>query len=329
MTHVSSIESSTPCPIGLCDLVANHVSVGIMLINKRGEITLFNQWFRTKSGFEVADVLGKKWFQIFPELSNHRIANAITSAIHRQLPSVLSQSLNKAPFPLFEKSANQSERIQQAIHITPLKSADGEAHCLIQVHDVSIAVKKERLLREQAETLRGLALLDSLTGIGNRRRLDEYLGDEFKRAKRSQSPLSVILIDIDYFKNFNDTYGHQNGDFCLQRVANAIKATLQRPADLAARYGGEEFAVILPDTSFSGALGLAEELQKNIESLAIPNKNSPVAPYITLSLGVSKAQSYAKLTEADLLAQADKALYQAKNAGRNRVVVYDEETLTS
>ncbi len=209
--------------------------------------------------------------------------------------------------------------------MTPIECANRIRLCLIQVNDISLAVKRERLLREQAEKLRSLAYLDGLTGIPNRRRMDEYLTDEFKRAARSGAPLSVIMADIDYFKSYNDSYGHQEGDFCLQRVANAIKATLRRPADMVARYGGEEFALILPDTPIDGAVMLAEEIRRHIENLNILHKTSKVTGHVTLSLGVSGILPNADASEKSLLAQADTALYQAKTNGRNRVVVYQEQ----
>ena len=261
---------------------------------------------------------------IFPELKNSRLAQVISDAIKHGLPSLLSQSLNKSPLPLYENLADRSQRVQQTIYVTPLEFQDEERFCLIQVNDVSIAVKKERLLREQAEILRDFAFIDSLTGVANRRKLDEYLADEFKRAARSNSPISVIMADVDNFKQFNDFYGHSNGDFCLQRVANAIKAILNRPADLVARYGGEEFVIVLPDTSSGGASVLAEEIRSHVESLAIPHESSSLGSHVTLSLGVSNAQTYVNTSVNKLLNQADQALYQAKTKGRNQVVTFQE-----
>jgi diguanylate cyclase (GGDEF)-like protein len=318
-----SLIATSPL-LELCPSVVNKLSLGIAIVGRSAEIMLFNQWLIKKSGIDPTNYIGRPLTSVFPELNQSRLLSTIDSAIRRNLPSVLSQSLNQAPFPLFDNLDERKQRIQQAIHVTPLTVASGERFCLIQIYDVSIAVKKERLLREQAKSLRGLAFIDSLTGIANRRRMDEYLSDEFKRAKRNHSPLSIVMLDIDYFKQFNDTYGHQSGDFCLQRVANVIKATLHRPADLVARYGGEEFAIILPDTSFAGAAALAEELRKIIQGLSIPHESSLVAPHITLSIGISKAQSYDNISEATLLSQADQALYQAKSQGRNRVMVFSE-----
>ena len=304
---------------------ANGINAGIAIVDSSGLVWFWNRWLEEKSGLTADAAAGKPFLKLFPELNNSRLASAIDAALKHGLTSLLSQSLNKAPLPLFHKLTEQEERLQQAINVTPIECINGIRLCLIQVNDISLSVKRERLLREQAEKLRGLAYLDSLTGIPNRRRMDEYLADEFKRAARSDAPLSVIMADIDYFKQYNDTHGHQEGDFCLQRIANVIKATLRRPADLVARYGGEEFALILPDTSMDGAVSLAEDIRMHIESLKIPHKTSRVTGHVTLSLGVSGALPNTSATEQSLLTQADTALYQAKTNGRNRVAVYREQ----
>ncbi len=309
----------------VCTAATDQLNLGVAIIDQDGCIVFWNQWLQRKSGLQCTEESNTKLLEAFPELRGGRLEQAVNDALKHGLPSLLSQSLNKAPLPLYDDLADRSQRIQQAIHVTPLEFQPGARFCLIQVNDVSIAVKKERLLREQAEILRGLAFIDSLTGVANRRRMDEYLSDEFRRAARNNSPLSVIMLDVDFFKQFNDTYGHQDGDFCLKRIANAIKACLNRPADLVARYGGEEFAIILPDTAFGGAMKLAEEIRKHVENLAIPHSASPQAPHVTLSLGVSNAQAYTGISDRTLLAQADEALYQAKQQGRNRVVLFEQK----
>jgi len=303
---------------------ANGINAGIVIIDSAGLVWFWNRWLEEKSGLTAEAAAGKPFLKLFPELNNSRLASAIDAALKHGLTSLLSQSLNKAPLPLFNKSTDPAERLQQAINVTPIECTNGIRLCLIQVNDISLAVKRERLLREQAESLRGLAYLDGLTGIPNRRRMDEYLADEFKRAARSGAPLSIIMADIDYFKQYNDACGHQEGDFCLQRVASAIKSISRRPADLIARYGGEEFVIILPDTAIDGAVTLAEEIRMHIESLNILHKTSKVTGHVTLSLGVSGALPNTSASEKSLLIQADTALYQAKANGRNRVVVYQE-----
>lgn len=325
------MESNHPPPpiaerLFLCTAAAHQINAGIAIIDGTGMVWFWNDWLAEKSGLSCEAATGKPFLELFPELHDSRLAQVIDDALKHGLSSLLSQSLNKAPLPLFENSSAAApvpkERLQQAIHVTPLECKNHVRYCLVQVNDVSIAVKKERLLREQADSLRGLAYIDGLTGIPNRRRMDEYLGDEFKRAIRSNTPLSIIMLDIDYFKQYNDSYTHSAGDFCLQRVANAIKATLRRPADLVARYGGEEFAIILPDTPANAAIALAEDIRKHIESLAIPHETSEVTRHVTVSLGVAGALPSSKISADELLSQADIALYQAKKNGRNRVTLY-------
>jgi len=169
------------------------------------------------------------------------------------------------------------------------------------------------------ERLKELSRVDGLTGIANRRRLDEELDREWKRMLREKRPLSVVLSDIDHFKLYNDTYGHQGGDECLIRVATAIKDSVNRPGDLTARYGGEEFCLVLPETSGQGAMQIAELVRKNVAEMSLEHKSSPVAEMVTLSLGVATIIPSSGSQPSVLLKAADRALYQAKGNGRNRV----------
>ncbi|NJM76257.1 MAG: diguanylate cyclase [Acaryochloridaceae cyanobacterium RU_4_10] len=172
-------------------------------------------------------------------------------------------------------------------------------------------------LREANQELHRLANLDGLTAVANRRRFDEYLDQEWRRSQREQNSLALILCDIDYFKNYNDYYGHQAGDVCLKRVAQAIDDCLKRPADLVTRYGGEEFAIILPNTSSEGAVHVAQLIQTTIRQLSIPHHHSLVSSFVTLSLGVSSQVPNAELDAHALVATTDKALYISKAEGRN------------
>ena len=177
---------------------------------------------------------------------------------------------------------------------------------------------RELHLRQRAERqLEALATTDPLTGLANRRKLDQTLEQEWRRAQRSGKPLSLIMFDIDHFKNFNDTYGHQDGDEALKRVARTIQQCMHRSTDLAARYGGEEFAVVLSDTDASGAYNLAQSIRQAVEQL------EPLTPShrrLTTSMGVSTCQVKPGDQLAGLINSADQALYQAKKAGRNCVI---------
>jgi len=178
-----------------------------------------------------------------------------------------------------------------------------------------------RQLTETNAQLARLSTLDTLTGVANRRRFDEVLGHEWRRAARDGTPLSLVFCDIDFFKNYNDGYGHLEGDECLVKVARAVHGISNRPGDLAARYGGEEFVLVLPGTGDEGAATLAERLRARIEELDIPHAYSPLGPRLTISLGVATAVPRPGSEPAELLALADRAVYAAKAEGRNRVKV--------
>lgn len=200
-----------------------------------------------------------------------------------------------------------------------------EIELLEQINlQLAIAIKQAELyytVEEANKQLKELTVIDSLTGIANRRKFDEYLESEWLRLAREKAPLSLILCDIDHFKLYNDTYGHQDGDRCLQKVAQAIQKSVKRPADLTARYGGEEIAVVLPNTTPEGAEILARNICRQIQALHIPHINSPVDLYVTLSLGVAGCiPSPTSCSVRSLIQKADSNLYQAKERGRNRVV---------
>jgi two-component system chemotaxis family response regulator WspR len=176
-----------------------------------------------------------------------------------------------------------------------------------------------RQLAAANEALQRLSLQDALTGIANRRHLDDYLDREWRRAIRSRAPLSLIMADVDNFKSFNDTYGHQAGDEALKHVAQAMAGSLRRAGDLVTRCGGEEFAVVLPETSADHAQAVAETLRLAVESLGIAHQGSAVAPWVTISVGVASEIPDRTSTAPSLLAIADAAMYRSKSVGKNRV----------
>lgn len=175
------------------------------------------------------------------------------------------------------------------------------------------------LLQELNYKLEHISTIDVLTGISNRRSFETIIQTEWKRAIRRSIPLSLIMIDIDHFKQFNDYYGHQEGDKCLRQVAEAIGSSIQRPGDFVARYGGEEFVVVLPETERDGALMVAERIRNNVESLAVKHGRSGVSQYVTVSLGISTLFPEKYHSVEELIRRADRALFQAKYFGRNRV----------
>ncbi len=192
---------------------------------------------------------------------------------------------------------------------------------------VKARVRTHLDLKRKYDLLESLASLDGLTEIANRRRFDEALDKEWRRCLRFTLSLSLVMMDIDFFKPFNDHYGHTAGDDCLRRVARAIKGCLPRGGDLAARYGGEEFVGLLPDTELEGALNVAEKLRNAVDQLNIPHEHSSISDHVTMSLGVATTVPSASETSMILVKSADARLYEAKANGRNQVAALEIDTI--
>ncbi len=189
---------------------------------------------------------------------------------------------------------------------------------------VKARVQTHAELKKYRDYLENQSLRDGLTNIPNRRRFDEYLASAWDWASRISSSISLIMLDIDYFKKYNDLYGHQEGDLCLIAVARTLESTLRRKIDLIARYGGEEFACILPFTDMDGAIKIAEQFHENIHSLQIPHAESLVGPFVTISAGVACVTASKDLSPDSITRAADKALYNAKELGRDRVICHSD-----
>lgn len=185
---------------------------------------------------------------------------------------------------------------------------------------VQARVRTHLILKRNIDLLESLAFLDGLTGIPNRRRFDQVMKAEWKRSLRSKTPISLLIADVDYFKKYNDYYGHGPGDECLRQIAGAIAASINRPEDFVARYGGEEFVILLPATDGIGVCHVAEQIQDNIKSLGILHEDSRVADHVTISIGGYTLIPTAETTNSLLIESADKLLYQAKQSGRNRML---------
>ena len=174
-------------------------------------------------------------------------------------------------------------------------------------------------LKEKTDALRALATTDFLTGVANRRRFDKFLAREWQRCVRGNpTSLSLLMLDVDYFGNYNNYYGHLAGDQCLQQVAGMLQKIVERSTDLVARYGGEEFCCVMPGTPLSGAVHVAEKIRDAIGELAIPHQKSEISPFLTVSMGVVSTVPTMLSTPSELLKEADRQLYLAKYMGRNR-----------
>ncbi len=206
-------------------------------------------------------------------------------------------------------------RLYLAIDVGPIYDEAGNLIAVVET------LRDMTAQKEAQDELQRLATRDGLTSVANRRAFDSTLDTEWRRASRESRALSLLMIDVDYFKRFNDTYGHQGGDDCLRRVAAAMSGVIKRASDSLARYGGEEFAILLPATEPEGALLLAERIRAAVEAIALPHAGSDIARHVTVSIGVASMRSTEGSLPAQLVAAADAALYRAKHEGRNRAVL--------
>ncbi|MEO1095203.1 MAG: diguanylate cyclase [Cyanobacteria bacterium J06638_28] len=224
-----------------------------------------------------------------------------------------------------------NQRTWGALHCIqkdPWQSWQQEIAISVSDH-LAIAIQHSRLYQQVKAAnrrLKELALLDGLTQIPNRRYFDEHLRQEWRRAQREAQYISLILCDVDFFKRYNDTYGHQQGDECLLAIAQMLKSTVQRSGDIVARYGGEEFGIILPQTTSIGAASVAKEIQAALEALAIPHTASDISDAVTMSLGIACLYPWDSLTANYLVQLADQSLYEAKGQGRNQFCIYPKPT---
>ena len=297
-----------------------HLVVPTFVLDPQCRVIVWNRACERLTGVAAADVMGTSnhWQAFYSEprlcladvLALGRADELDTLYPFHTEPSDIGHGVraeNWCVMPLVGK------RHYLAIDAGPIYAADGQLLAVIEtLRDVT-----EQKLAQTA--LERLATLDGLTGIANRRHFDERLQNEWSRASRANAPLSLIMADVDYFKRYNDTYGHQQGDECLKAVSAVLQRLAVRVSDLAARYGGEEFAVILPNTDLKGACEVAERIRAEVEAAALPHGGNEVAPCVTLSLGVATLFPDAEGQSKTLVSQADQALYQAKKEGRNRV----------
>jgi diguanylate cyclase (GGDEF)-like protein len=298
--------------------IFNTLNLGLIVVDTEGKILLWNDWIARQSGIKETDALSRQLEQVFAEPVSPAFLTALKNTLAYRLPVVLSTALHRAPLPLYSVSGTQQQtRMYQSITITPIRSQRNESCCLIQITDSSNSIKREKMLRSHSEILKKEATTDSLTDVCNRRFFDAHYGIAVAAAKRQKYPLSIFMVDIDFFKLYNDYYGHIAGDIAIKQVADALKSQLSRATDIVARYGGEEFVLIMPHLSRKIAEQFAEKLRSAVFNLAIPHIKSSPFNQLTISIGLC---SDIPKNNDNLLNKADDALYQAKHKGRNQYI---------
>lgn len=278
--------------------------------------------------FIYANPSSIQWFNLYDKLPPYNAQNILA-----YVDSVGSESLINHLHLMLQQNkpeALQQEVVLRTVHNTKADimvtiskiTFNSQDAIMIVARDISYQKQAERMILEMNQTLKEISFKDGLTNIANRRSMDDYLESEWQQAIQLNRPISIILIDIDFFKLYNDTYGHVAGDRCLIEVTTCIKDTLTRSSDLVARYGGEEFAVILPQTESYEAVHIAELIRSRVALLQIPHSSSAVCSSVTISLGVVTLTPNQNSDSREALKLADQALYEAKHRGRNCVSVF-------
>lgn len=240
---------------------------------------------------------------VMPEMDGHRVLAALRADAHlRDIPVIFVTALSSPEDETGALDAGAADFISKPVNAAVVRAR----------------VRTQLTVKRQADALRALTLTDSLTGVANRRAFSERMDTEWRRCARAGLPMALILADIDHFKMYNDYYGHQAGDACLEQVAQAMRRTAGRAQDMVARYGGEEFAILLPQLDAGGAECVAQRLLAELAALAIPHAASPASPVLTASMGIATTVPVNGQSGAALIRAADAALYEAKAAGRNR-----------
>lgn len=289
----------------------NSIGDAVVVANMSGYVKFMNPAAQSITGWNQEDasqVLLKSLFKILNEETGEEVKDYVERIIHKGIV------VERTNYILISRDG---KRIPIDYLAAPIRdSEDNITGVVLIFRDITDRKKADELLR-------GLSFIDSLTNIANRRRFAEFINTEWRRAARNSEPMSMIMIDIDFFKNYNDTYGHLAGDGCLKNIARVISDSVNRPSDLVARYGGEEFMVVLPGTDIEGASFLAESIRKGVGDLKIPHTSSMISGHVTISLGVATTNQTRGLTPDKLILAADQSLYKAKQGGRNQVKVAD------
>ncbi|WP_413459957.1 diguanylate cyclase [Herbaspirillum huttiense] len=305
--------------------VLEQLHGGLIMLDARRHVLLWNAWVARCSRVPAAQALGARFDACFGQPVSPALLRAIDNTLHYGLPAVLSSALHRSPLPLYPEHAAAAGgvRMVQSVVLTPFDNEEGERLCLIQISDASNSVRREKMLQSHSDVLKRQVGTDGLTGIRNRRHFDEHFARTLQRVGPTGAALSLFMVDVDFFKQYNDHYGHGPGDQVLKRVAAALQAGLQRPADLLARYGGEEFILLMEGLTPAQAADTAEALRESVHALAEPHAKSLVAHRVTISVGVCTRCVGGEADGRQLMAAADAALYRAKLGGRNKVVATD------
>ncbi len=317
--------------------ILNIVDAVILVMDKDGHIVLFNKASESLTGFKFEDVKNKHpWDLFIPDDQVEQVKKVFSQLTAGNFPNKhtnywLTKENDKrlidwSNTAITDKYENVSFVIATGIDVTEKKAAEDEISNHIANLEETVSIRTSELTKANLE-LENLINIDGLTNIFNRRYFDEVIKEEIERGKRSSKPLSLLMCDVDYFKKYNDTYGHVAGDNCLINIAAILKNTFSRASDFVARYGGEEFVVILPGIESKNALDIANNLILEIQNSKLPHESSSVSKVVTISVGLVTKEASELTNSISLIKEADEALYQSKENGRNQVQLYSRDKI--
>ncbi len=320
MTHAKGAEVAHAYAVRLMQ----HLVVPTFVIDPQRRVVIWNRACERLTGVAASEVLGTaRHWRAFYEKRRYCLADLVALGLQDKMGELYPEHTVPEDNHLGSSAENWcvmpklGNHLYLAIDAGPIHDEAGNLIAVVEtLRDMTDQKRAEMALKT-------LAARDGLTGLANRRAFDEALEMEWSSAQRTRKPLSLLFVDVDHFKLFNDQHGHQSGDECLRAVASVIGESAFRPTDLAARYGGEEFALIMPATGPEGACRAAERLREAVMNLRIKHGASGAGPYVTLSVGVATHIPGSDVGPDWLLGQADQALYAAKHLGRNRVISAD------
>ena len=313
-------------PLFDAELLLEHHVTPTFALDRRGRVIVWNRACETLTGLKASEVVGTRdhwrafYTQARPCLADLILQDRIEeveelyaafSDIQVSRGAIAAENWYVLPIT--------GRQIYVAIEAVAIRNAEGDLVGVLET------VRDLTAIKEAEANFRTLAGLDSLTGIANRRTFDGILSSEWRRAIRTGRPISLLIVDIDHFKQFNDSLGHQRGDECLRKVAETLASGAHRAGDVVARYGGEEFAIILPGIDRAGAAAVAEKFRAAIEDVRIPHPLSSVGPHVTVCVGIATWAPRREDNLEKLVCFADVALYRAKAHGRNRISAFDDD----
>jgi len=322
-THLDSMNESLELAVADANAKAVEAEVANIELNQIFNTSLDGMWILDlkRTIIRVNDAMAKMLGTAKDKIEGRKCCDVLDGHCCRNMECTVKQIKRKrVPVMADIELPSGGTIAPYSLTATPFYGIEGELVGVLEnFRNITERKLAEETLQKANDELKRLASIDGLTDIANRRTLDRRLEEEWRRISREKGELAFILSDVDFFKKYNDTYGHQEGDECLKAVARALASAVRRPADCVARYGGEEFAAILPNTDLEGAACVAEAIRRAVSDLQIEHRSSEIAPVVTLSLGVACARPASGLALEVLMTTADQALYDAKAGGRNQV----------